>query len=142
MREIPGNINLCEIQKTALKGNSTHSTEGPIHQVTKLPSVPGPRFGLGPWRRSIDDDDGDDDDDDDDDNNNDKILLQRMAQFKGKLSIPSRGALPSKTLPRKRKTTATTGRTNQPRSQGLFVDEERGPGWGWSRNSPRVIVIF
>ena len=32
MREIPGNINLWEIQKTALKGNSTHSTEGPIHQ--------------------------------------------------------------------------------------------------------------
>ena len=44
MREIPGNINLWEIQKTALKGNSTHSTEGPIHQVTKLPSAPGPRF--------------------------------------------------------------------------------------------------
>ena len=52
MREIPGNINLWEIQKTALKGNSTHSTEGPIHQVTKLPSAPGPRFGLGPWRRN------------------------------------------------------------------------------------------
>ena len=31
-----------------------------------------------------------------------------MAEFKGKLSIPSRGALPSKALPRKRKTTATT----------------------------------
>ena len=107
MREIPGNINLCEIQKSiALKGNSTHSTEGPIHQVTKLSSAPGPRFGLGPWRRSIDDDD--DDGDDDDDDNNNKILLQRMAQFKGKLSIPSRGALPSKALPRKRKTTATT----------------------------------
>ena len=81
---------------------------------------------LGPWRKNIDDDD--DHGDDDDDNN--KILLQRMAQFKGKLSIPSRGALPSKALPRKRKTTATTRRTNQPRSQGLFVDEERGPGWG------------
>ena len=51
-REIPGNINLWEIQKTTLKGNSTYSTKGPIHQVTKLPSAPGPRFGLGPWRRN------------------------------------------------------------------------------------------
>ena len=41
-------------------------------------------------------------------NENNKILLQRMAQFKGKLSIPSRRALPLKALPRKRKTTETT----------------------------------
>ena len=74
-------------------------------------------------------------------NNNNKIninnltpkddTVQRKIIDSISLGASSKGAR------KEEETTATNGRTNQPRSQGLFVNGKRGPGWGRSRCSPR-----
>ena len=96
-----------------------------------MPQVQG--LDSAPGEETLDDDDDDDDDDNNNNNNTNNIIksyskgwhsskenyrfhhavrfLQRRSQERGKLLQQPR-------------------RTNQPRSQSLFVDEERGPGWG------------